>query len=125
MKKKISLFVIMVCSLVIYSPASAREVEFVRSFVDSNTYTYVTGATSEDWHTTIGAVGITDMFASDGSYAGYRNVWVKSDANQPVLAVRGGWVNVTFGRGDYFKPLYAMGHNPTLDCLICGYWNVH
>ena len=124
-RRKISCILLAVFILTACLPVSAREVTFSKKFVDSNQWTYVTSATSESWDVKEGAVYIGDMFASDGSYAGYQNVWVKSDDNPQVLAVRRAWVNVPFRVGMYNKKLYAMGHNPAIDCLITGYWNVH
>lgn len=123
--RKVGCIIVAMLMLISCLPVSANEAVFWSVFVDSNQWTYVTSARSEDGSSKLGAVYIGDMFASDGSYAGYKNVWVKNDNNAPVLAVRKEWVSVPMTTGKQMKKLYAMGHNPAIDCLITGYWNVH
>lgn len=104
--------------LIFCLPVSTTEVTFWKVFVDSNQWTFVTEAKSTSQEAKEGAVYIGDMFASDGSYAGYQNVWVKNGNYVPVLAVRKAWVNVPFTAGRYYKTLYAMQWDIILQLIV-------
>ena len=108
---------------------NAAETQFTAKFVDSNQYTYVCTA-QQYTYSDYAAVEITQIFKADGSLSNYKKVYCKSmPVGTAVLVEKGTWSNIPIhssvkGVGKS-NDLYAMGNDPSLDCKISGYWNVH
>lgn len=109
--------------------ASATEVVFSNQYVDSNTFGVVTGAYKETTSTTA-TVQITNIYKADGSSSLYSCVRAKATSSGVWdYAYKGGTTILTIPSASRAKgswvSLYAMGNNPSLDCIIAGYWIVH
>lgn len=83
------------------------------------------------------AIGIT-CFAAESNFSdekkfvdsNYKQIYVKGTSlGTGVLVTKGSWVEVPIPSGSSIKGnnilLYGKGHNPSLDCYVSGYWNVH
>lgn len=102
---------------------------FAKKAVDSNSYTYITGATKETT-TTYAGVQISDIYKADGSSSSYNNVYVKAcTTGYGLSATKGRYLDLTIPSGyraaGSYVTLYAKGNVPWLDCKISGYWIVH
>lgn len=100
-----------------------------KKFVDSNSWTYVCSAV-KDADGTLAAVKITTMYDANGKVASYQQVYVRATSSgAEKLVTKGTWIDVSIPSGSQKKgnavALYCKGHNPSLDCYISGYWNVH
>lgn len=108
---------------------NAAETQFSAKFVDSNQYTYVCTAQQYSYSDDA-ALKITQIYKADGSASNYKRVYCKSLLiGSAVLVEKGTWYDIPIpeslkGAGKN-NDLYAMGHDPSLDCKISGYWNVH
>lgn len=131
MKRKkiiVSIFVL-VMLFAITITANAAEMLFTSKYVDSNTYSEISTSTKQN-SGSYGTVQITNIYKADGSSSDYQCVYCKATKNGEVkLVYKGNWVDLKLP-GDYQMPgrgvtLFAMGHNPKLDCRISGYWSAH
>ena len=108
---------------------NAAETQFWKKFVDSNEYTYVCTA-QQYTYSDKAAVKITEIYKADGSSSNYKQVYCKSMLiGEYKLVDKGSWEDLKIpdsvkGAGKN-NDLYVMGHDPSLDCKISGYWNVH
>ena len=100
-----------------------------KKFVDSNTYTSITYAVRDDVNSTP-EVKITAIYDADKQDSNYKQIYVKASSfGTETLVTKGKWMDVPIpsivnikGNNIY---LYGKGHNPSLDCYVSGYWNVH
>ena len=128
-KSAVSILIVALLLAISTFVASATEVTFSKAYVDSNQYRSVTSAKKETT-TTCADVKITDIYKADGSSSNYKKVYAKATyTGESVLVTKGSYYELTIpasyrsaGNTVY---LYAMGHNPSLDCKISGYWLVH
>ena len=108
---------------------NVAETQFSAKYVDSNEFTYVCRAQQYSY-SDYAALKITQIYKADGSTSNYKRVHCKSMlVDEVVLVEKGTWMDIPIhssvkGAGKN-NDLYAMGHDPSLDCKISGYWNVH
>lgn len=120
----IAIFVIISTNLV----CKAQVSNFGKAYVDSNTYSYVTSATASSYATTAKVI-VTNIFKADGSNSNYKQVYCKVSSGIPILVSIGSYYNLAVpssnrGVGKSIS-LYAMGHDPSLDCRITGIFNAN
>ena len=101
-----------------------------KKFVDSNNWTYI-GSATKDSTTSYGELKITQMYNTDDTinYA-FSQVYAKATSSgTSILVTKGSWQTVpipsSYQSAGKSVALYCMGHNPSLDCKISGFWNVH
>ena len=133
MKRKLeNIFAGVITGLVIIGTTvatNAAETQFTAKYVESDKYTYVCTAQQYSY-SDYAAVKITQIYKADGSKSNYQQVYCKSMLiGEYKLVDKGCWEDLRIpdsvkGAGKS-NDLYAMGHNPSLDCKISGYWNVH
>lgn len=122
---------VLVMVLLFSGSCFAGEYNFANTmkFVDSNSYTYI-GKATKDSNTNYGEVKILNIYKADGSSSGYQQVYARATTIGIVrLVTKGSWYNLTlpssYRTAGSKVGLYCMGHDPSLDCKITGYWNVH
>lgn len=97
--------------------------------VDSNSYSYI-GSAKKDSTTDYAELKLTKIYKANGDDSSYSYVYAKANSNgTQTLIQKGSWVNVPIPAGAQAAGrtvnLYCKGHNPSLDCKISGFWNVH
>lgn len=98
--------------------------------VDSNSWTYI-GSATKDSTTTYGELKVTKMYDASGNLSSwYSQVYAKATSNgTSTLVTKGSWYTIpipsSYQAAGKSVSLYCMGHDPSLDCKISGYWNVH
>lgn len=127
----LSLGVAVILAMAIGITCFAAESNFSdeKKFVDSNDYTYITSAVKDDVSSTP-EVKITAIYDANKNDSNYKQIYVKGTSlGTGVLVTKGSWVEVPIPSGSSIKGnnilLYGKGHNPSLDCYVSGYWNVH
>lgn len=120
----IAMFIIISTNLV----CKAQVSNFAKAYVDSNTYSYVTSATASSYSTTA-RVMVTNIFKADGSNSNYKQVYCKVNSGIPVLVTIGSYYKLGVpssnrGAGKAIS-LYAMGHDPSLDCRVTGIFDAN
>ena len=133
MKKKIEKIITgaITCLIIVGTVVgtNAAETQFAAKFVDSNQYTYVCTAQQYSY-SDYAAVKITQIYKADGSSSNYKKVYCKSMLiGEERLVEKGTWSDIPIhssvkGAGKN-NELYSKGNDPSLDCKISGYWNVH
>lgn len=134
MKKRSFFFtlgVAMILAMAIGITCFAAESNFSNEkiFVDSNQYTYITSAVKDNVNSTP-EVKITAIYDADKNDSDYRQIYVRGTSiGTSILVSKGSWVEVPIPAGANIVGnnilLYGKGHNPSLDCYVSGYWNVH
>lgn len=122
----------LLCVAMFFSMAQlsfAAESEFSKKPVDSNSWSFVLGATKAKKGSTA-ALKITKIYDADGNNSSYTHVKAKASKDGTSTKVKKGkWVDLTIpskyrAKGSSVS-LYCMGNDPSLDCKISGCWNVH
>ena len=108
----------------------AAESVFSKVPIDSNEYELVTTA-KKDTTGSNAEIKITAFYKADGSSSWtYTKAWVKATSSgEGRIGILNVWVPVpipsAYRSAGKYVDLYAHGFNPSLDCCISGYWNVH
>lgn len=132
--KKIRNFVFYTCviSLMFSSiVAHANIADFTTSkmFVDSNTYTYITSAKKSLSSEAYGSVKITDIYTASGGISSYKYVWAKATTSTTTgkkvekLIWTDVYIPVSYRTAGTSVSLLLKGNDPTLDCMVKGYWD--
>ncbi len=129
MKRLISIVSAFLMIAAMITIISATEVTFTKKYVDSNQFTYVTQAVKQT-NSDTAAVKITNMYKEDGSDSNYWRFYVRPTlTGGQYLIQKDKWYDLripaTMQNAGTTVQLYAMGHDPSLDCRVSGYWNVH
>lgn len=132
MYRKLSLL-LLVFTLVIGSSAACFATECcftnVMRFVDSNEWTYIVGANKVTESDTA-SVKITNIYDANRNTSSYTTVKAKATVyGTSVQVKKGKYYEVpipdSFQAAGKFVGLYCKGNNPSLDCYVKGYWEVH
>lgn len=133
MRKIIPVLVVALTIISFQFAVFAQEVTFSQKPVDSNTMTYIAGATKSSSTDYVNVI-VSDIFKSDGSASDYQYVQVRvksgySYVSSQCRVTRGTTgrsitLSKTYGSGTVLS-LYAMGNDPSLDCEITGSFSVH
>ncbi|MBP5623577.1 MAG: hypothetical protein J6X36_01755 [Lachnospiraceae bacterium] len=100
---------------------------FFNQYVDSNQYTYVCSSYGSGWVDHL-QVYVGAIYKANGSESNYKKVYVMPSAGGNSLDSRLLKVGNTsyysipaaYQGNDVTSQLFAMGHNPSLDCQITG-----
>lgn len=110
----------------------AGEYDFsnIRKHVDSNSFSYI-GVATKDSTSSTAALKVTRMYnPGGGENYSFKKLYARAtDTGNSTYVTKGKWVDITIP-SSYRKVgsrvrLYCKGNNPSLDCDISGYWNVH
>ena len=134
MKKDIMKVVaISICTMLLCGTvAFASEISFTKKAVPKNKYVLVT-YTDKSTTSKTAAVLITNLYKEDGSASTYQKLKVQLGADGmeagAVTVTKGKTYDITLksayqAKGKYIH-LFAMGNDPTLNCLASGYLNAH
>lgn len=131
MKKIIKTFTLLTLVFTVFATGicSAQEAVISKAYVDSNTYSYIANAV-KDTTTNNAIFNLTAIYKSDGTTSNYRKVYAKANSDGVEYSVSvGDYLSMTIPAGSRTAGsrvfLYCKGNNPSLDCRISGYWNVH
>lgn len=129
MKRLISIVSAFLMIAAMITIISATEVTFTKRYVDSNEWTFVTTAKKETT-TTTASIKVTAIYKADGSDSDYWRLYAKaSSGGTSTMITSGSWCDVqlpkTYQGAGKFVPLFLMGHDPSKDCQVSGYWVVH
>ena len=130
MRKKILVLLVLLFAFSIVGTCLAGELSFNKKFVDSNSWTLI-GSAVKDSDGSYGEVRISKMYDSNQEEAAnYKKLKVKAAPNgNQTLVYKGDWCEVPIPLAYQLKgtsiQLFGMGNDPSLDCYITGYWNVH
>lgn len=100
---------------------------FFKQYVDSNEYTYICSSTSSGWLDGV-QISLGAIYKANGSESNYKKVYVMPHTNGTTLESRLLNVNTStyysvpaaYQGNNVSSQLFAMGHNPSLDCQITG-----
>ncbi len=129
MKRILSILSVFLLIAAMITIVSATEVSFTKRYVDSNEWTFVTTAKKQTT-TTTASIYVTAIYKKDGSDSDYWRLYARaSSTGSSKLITSGSWCDLTiptaYRDAGKFVPLELMGHDPSLDCQVSGYWVVH
>lgn len=129
MKRILSILSVFLLIAAMITIVSATEVSFAKRYVDSNEWRYVTTAKKET-ETTTASILITAIYKADGSPSNYWRLYAKATNGGPSRYIeKNVWYSIsipdTYQKAGKYVSLYLMGHDPSLDCQVSGYWVVH
>lgn len=133
MKTKLRTVVLTLCLVVLMASMAVSvlgtEVTFTQAYVDSNQYSFITSGYKERDTKTID-VYISAIYKYDYSNSNYWRVYARATGSGTrTLVFKGEHNDVDLPEksrkaGSYIA-LYLMGHDPSLDCRVTGYVNIH
>ena len=131
MKKTVKIFTLLtlVFTMLTATVCSAKEAVISKAYVDSNTYSNIANAV-KDTTTNNAVFNLTAIYKADGTASNYRKVYARANSNGIEYSVSvGDYCSMTIPAGSRSAGrrvyLYCKGNDPSLDCKVSGYWNVH
>ena len=128
-KVVVSFLLVAMLLMTMVTSAYAGTSSFLKKYVDSNTWSYIT-ATANSSGSSTGTILISNLYKADGSNSNYTTVFAKpTSEGTSIGASKGRDCNLDIPAAYRAKntsvALYAMGNWPWLDCQMSGHWTVN